>query len=331
MRPASTLAASSRTVVAGKRPDTKERFVERHRKGELVAARIGGLAPPLLGRHVRWGADQHPGRRHRQRTCRARRIERLVAERDRSGCAREAEVTDANAPVLAHQDVVRFEVAVHEAGTVRRGQATAGSDHDVDHGTPSGARVVEPAPERDPVDELHRDEELVAHPPDVVHGDDVGVGELGHGLRFQDQPRAPLDRSGRGLGTQQLERHLSIELGIVRDVHDTHAALAEPLDQAVPTHRRKERRGLDVRRRRGAARRYQRGQLGHRRRRDRRPVEPRELRDDGAARSTHVEVELEDAPIGDHDPTGREGIEHPGIGARRARSRVALHGTMLPV
>ena len=39
--------------------------------------------------------------------------------------------TDARAPFLVEQDVLRFEVAVHEPGGVRRHQAAPGGEEDV--------------------------------------------------------------------------------------------------------------------------------------------------------------------------------------------------------
>ena len=71
-----------------------------------------------------------------------------------------------DAAVVADQHVVGLEVAVHEAGVVRRRQPRAGRDEAVEHLAPRrGARGHSRAC---PLDQLHGDEDLIADGADVV-------------------------------------------------------------------------------------------------------------------------------------------------------------------
>ena len=70
----------------------------------------------------------------------------------------------------------------------------------------------------------------------VVHTDDSGMGELAGSPRFQEKPflQLPLGVAVEGqVGEHHLERHLAIEVGIVRQVDPAHGARSELADNLV--------------------------------------------------------------------------------------------------
>jgi hypothetical protein len=70
-----------------------------------------------------------------------------------------------------------------------------------------------------------------------VHGDDVGVREARHGLGLGREAGHALGGPGAGkVWPQQLERHLAVELRVVRGVDDRHRSGAHQLEHHVATH-----------------------------------------------------------------------------------------------
>ena len=239
--------------------------------------RIGGLAAQELGRHVRGRTD-----------------ERAVggALRDR---ADETEVADESAAVAVDEDVVGLDVTVHEAGRVGGAQAATGGDAQVDRTAAIVGREV--ACEAFAIDELHRDEQLVADGAGVVDGDDIRVAQSRHRAGLGAQARAPSAGDGFGCGRGQrideLDRDRAFELGIASADDDAHATAADhALDDVATDRELGERiaraaegeRGDDLcRGSRGRDIDHER--VHHRRGRDR-----RQLR---AARHTRVEVMID--------------------------------------
>jgi hypothetical protein len=206
---------------------TLQRFEQRDCERELIRARVGGFAEELLGCHVRRGADDGAcAREDRARV----RVDGGAALRG----PREAEVTDAHAAVAAHEHVFRLEVAMHEAGCMRGCEPVACRDEHLQHSA-LAPRCAQPVAQRRAVHELHRDEELLALRvgADVVDRDNVGVGELGHRAGLARQPISELGALGTGVGMQDLDRHSSIELGVVRREHGPHAAFPQAAGDAV--------------------------------------------------------------------------------------------------
>ena len=90
--------------------------------------------------------------------------------------------------------------------------------------------AAEPRPQGLAGHVLHGDEGLARHHPRVVDGDDVGVRQLRQRLRL------PVQASGAFAAhahPHQLERHVPIELGIVREVDEAHPPLADHAEQLV--------------------------------------------------------------------------------------------------
>ena len=107
--------------------------MQRDAEAELIGARVERLAAELFGRHVRQRSDERAGRGHassgRRRASTALptsgRSTRLLRE------PREPEVHDAHGAVAPDHDVLGLEVAVDDAGRVRRRQPAPGRDEHV--------------------------------------------------------------------------------------------------------------------------------------------------------------------------------------------------------
>ncbi len=127
---------------------------------------------------------------------------------------------------------------MNDARRVRRGKAPPRLTKPGENRRRLGL-LLEPGTEGAARHELHGDEELIGEAADVVHGDDVGVGEPGEHLRLPKESGALFVVGvAAGLHTDELERHLAIELGIVRGVDDALPARAHRLEHDVPAERR---------------------------------------------------------------------------------------------
>jgi hypothetical protein len=106
------------------------------------------------------------------------------------------------------------QVAVDEAGVVRGGQPAAGlHERGEDLGVGAG-RALHPGGEVGAADQLHRDEHVIALDADVVHADDVGVGEPRHRHALAPQAIGAGAIEVTAARAQHLDRDLAIELGI---------------------------------------------------------------------------------------------------------------------
>src|SRR5258706_445453 len=79
---------------------------------------------------------------------------------------------------------------------------------------------------------LHRDELAPFVLSDLVDGDDVGVAKRGDRARLRAKPLALGPPIGV-LAVEQLDRDIPIELGVTRQEHLPHAALAERAYDAI--------------------------------------------------------------------------------------------------
>jgi hypothetical protein len=206
-------------------------------EGELVGAGVDAGAEELLRGHVAGVPSMTPvtvieASRERQvgdgGGCSGAGSE--VAEA--GGAARgglgagEAEVEDADAAVVADHDVGGLEVAVDEAGRVGGREALAGlANMAGELGEGSPALALEPGAQGHAVHEFHGDVDLAAEGADLVDADDVGVGEPGHGLGLAQQ--AVAGQVLAGLGVEQLDGDLAVELLVVGGIDDAGAAAAE--------------------------------------------------------------------------------------------------------
>src|SRR5262249_17270744 len=98
---------------------------------------------------------------------------------------------------------------------------------------PAARLAALPRRERLAVDELHRDEHLVAVLADLVDRHHVRMRHLRHRLRFAEQSR--VRRRATFAGAHELDRDRSVELSVVRLEHDAHATFSEfPAHLEVP-------------------------------------------------------------------------------------------------
>ena len=125
---------------------------------------------------------------------------------------------------------------MHEPERVRREEPARGVDEGGDDLAVRAPAFLEPALQRASLDELHRQVDLVAHAPHVVDRDDVGVRELGHRAGLAQQGVDPV-LVRRGPRVQELEGHLSVELGVIGALHGTHRTSAQRLEREVAAHR----------------------------------------------------------------------------------------------
>ena len=153
-------------------PRAPEHLVQHHAEAEDVAAVIGIQSAHLLRRHVPDRAHDDAGTRQRGRHCRVG-MSRCLRH------PRQTEIEDLRAAVPGQQDVLRLQIAVHDAGRMRRGQAAGDLGGDVERLPQAEPGVAQ----RLAVDELADDVALA----DVVDGDDIGVaqGRDGTGLDLE--------------------------------------------------------------------------------------------------------------------------------------------------
>ena len=219
--------------VADEGAQAVERLVEGDAEAELIAVRADALVVVLLGGHVDGGADEGAAAGDGGERAHAAG---LAGDRGLVGGveAGDAEVGDADAVVVADQQVVGLDVAVDEAGGVGRHEAAAGLHEHAQDLLPAARGLVEPAPHGAAGDEFHGDEDLTGVHADVVDGDDVGVGEAGEGLGLaQEEGLAVAGAVAVDLAVHELDGDLAIELGVVGGVDDAHAAGAELVDDEV--------------------------------------------------------------------------------------------------
>jgi hypothetical protein len=81
--------------------------------------------------------------------------------------------------------------------------------------------------QRASLDQLHGNEHEIAMQADIMDGDDIGMRQPRHRLRFTHQAVAQLSRLWIDVGAQQLDGDLAAELRIARGVDHPHGAGAD--------------------------------------------------------------------------------------------------------
>ncbi len=232
---------------AGEEPPAGEHLEQQRAEREDVGTRIDRASPGLLGGHVLELALE---RAHL----------RLRGLGDRLD---DAEVAELDVAFVADQDVLGRDVAVHEAEgaalevllTVRmierRGETRTDQQRQAERQRAAlGARAVQDRAQVLAVDELHRDEVVVADLAEVVDVDDVVVIELGGELGLVDEHRDEVGAVGEVrqdlLDGDRLLEALDALHARLPDLR--HAADRDPLEQGVLTElarRRLQEGGLD--------------------------------------------------------------------------------------
>jgi len=125
---------------------------------------------------------------------------------------------------------------MHHADAVRRGQSCTRLPKRRED-LIDGALLLEPAPKRHPLQQLHHDVEVrralddVA--PDVEDLDHVAMAELRERPRLTRQSLLAFDGGSGGDVLDDLECDVAVELGIVGAVHRPEAAFAELLVELI--------------------------------------------------------------------------------------------------
>ena len=142
-------------------------------------------------------------------------------------------------PSWRDEDVRRLDVAMHHAARMRVVERLGDLRQDVDQAVVAERLgTLQQLLEVRPLDVLHGDETdpLAALVDDVVDGDDVGMGEDPGALRFAHESAAELRELlvlGREADAEGLQRDLTADERIARQVDDPHGALADLLEDLV--------------------------------------------------------------------------------------------------
>ena len=179
----------------------------------------------LLGCHI-WRRAQH---------ALLREARGLRLGHSRSGTeagthdARDAEVGDLHPASFVQQQVLRLDVAMHDAVVMRELQRLADRRHDGQRLLRREAARLRCLSQIDAVDVLHQQEVELAGPSEVMHRDDIRMIEFRESLSF---PRESFGEAGvrRMPRSQDLERHEPTERFLARLVDRTHPALADEFD-----------------------------------------------------------------------------------------------------
>ena len=172
-----------------------------------VAAGVGDAAGDELGGEVGDRAEQ-----------------RLPGAGVRARCAGEAEVAELDAAVVGEQHVLGLEVAVHDAGLVRRGETRQHGVHDVDRLLGREPLVVlQQLAQRDARQVLHDQVGHVGVLALVEHVHDVGVCEPGGRTGLLHESRLEGVVIGE-VAVHDLDRDAALEAQVGGEVDRRHAA-----------------------------------------------------------------------------------------------------------
>ena len=144
----------------------------------------------------------------------------------RRGFGREAEVEQLDLAVTGDEDVLRLEIAMHDAAIVRGGEAAADLHGVIEDRRQRERRRPNARAERLSFEQLDRDVRDPVVAPDIVNREDVGVRQRGNGAGFAVEPLVEV-RIGRRVRRQRLDRDLPLQPRIARAIHVAHAAMAD--------------------------------------------------------------------------------------------------------
>ena len=188
-----------------KRQSAGCQFIEHHAQGIQVGAAVEILPQRQLGSQVEHGAD-----------------DQALSSEARGHRAGNAEVHELGGSVPRQQDVLGFEITVHDALLVGVLQSLADLAGDGDDALEvRGPALVQALP----FDQLHHDVGCAIYLPRVIDRHDVGVVELGDGLGLVQQALSAL--GPQVVGRNDLDRDVAVEHRVMRPVHRAHPTLAE--------------------------------------------------------------------------------------------------------
>ena len=204
----------------GERRTAGDQLVQHDAQAEAVRTPVDVQAACLLRRHVRDRPDHHPdagvdGPRGAR-----------IGIRCTLGELGDAEVEHLHVAVRPQHQVVGLDVAMHDAGRVRRCQRRGGLDGDLENLAQRQLATLQALAQRFAFDQLRDDVARLVVIADFVNGQDVRVVQRRRRARLLQEAGDAL-----GIGTQALEqeldRHRPAERRIVRLVDLAHAAAAE--------------------------------------------------------------------------------------------------------
>jgi len=205
-----------RLVATAERPTTSEHFVHHDTQGPQVGPPVHARPVRLLGAHVRDGSQRRPVTGHRD-----------VLQ------PRQTEVHDLRQAAIGKDDVARLDVAVDDALVVGALESAGNLDGVFQRVVNVQRAVLDLVLEGLAGVVRHRDEELaLVTPRDLVDYPDVRVVE---GTGRPGLPReSGLELRVRGIGPgEELQGHRPLQRSVLGLVHESHAALAEALQDPV--------------------------------------------------------------------------------------------------
>ena len=163
------------------------------------------------------------------------RAERLARERVlRCADPGDAEVRDLDAAVLEDQNVVRLDVAMDDAASVRVLKRLGDLHRKMQRLAPiERPLALHILLEGNALDQFHDDVIHTAGAGDVVHADDVGMRKHRNGLRFRLEPTAEL-LIARKLLLEDLDRDKAVQAVIQRLIDLRHATGADVFENLIP-------------------------------------------------------------------------------------------------
>ena len=127
----------------------------------------------------------------------------------------EPEVEDLRESVAGHHDVLGLQVAVHDAGAMRLGEAFGHLRGQVDRLLRIHPAAAEHVVQREAFDQLHHDVRLAERLADFVDRDDVGMVQRGCGARFLREAGQPIEVGGV-LGGKELDGDIALQVEVPR-------------------------------------------------------------------------------------------------------------------
>ena len=212
-------------VLRLERPPARQHLVEDHAGGVDVGAGVDRLAERLLGREVLGRAEDDAGLG-----------QRLPAALG-LGHLGDAEVEDldhvALAVALDQHDVLRLEIAVHDAGRVRVVEPAEDLALDRQRALDGHRTGGDRRPQRGPGQELHGEKERpVTGAAKVGRGDDVGVVEPAGRFGLALEPAGEL-LLARQLRQEDLDRQIAAHHRVLGAVDGPHPADADAADDPI--------------------------------------------------------------------------------------------------
>jgi hypothetical protein len=157
-----------------------------------------------------------------------RHRDRLLTRRPRRSLFRQTKVKNLRASFAREHDIVRLQIAMHDAGGVC-GSQTLGDLHS--H-FDSLACPEFCSAQRFAIHQLS--DQIVL--PDVVDGHDVGMIQRRHGPRFLLETMAAR-RIARNFVGKHLQRNVASQAGVARFVHFAHATSADGCEDFIRAQR----------------------------------------------------------------------------------------------